>query len=337
MKLHKWKSFKNQDDTMLTTVADLLLERECGTAVRWEHLEMIPLFKGPGIPGQFAPPENALRLAKVTDYGEMVLENRHKLPTIVPLHLGYFQNAAQNHAMCVSAILEPKESREFKDACCIQEAQGGYIHAADERFIILPQALRDKALALRGVKDYAKLWDDISRFNHQLGLKQRGHLDELKRTYQPALLETVYHLEPYPEQTGALFLCDNTIMGIELAPDPAFWADLHTPLLMYCYAPLRLLNHVKGTSPWMGESLSIEHLEHLDDLQSRWLTLKDHRQNRVNQFMGELRTLPIIYKQVEEQQAQNTLLTIETKEFTGQMVLQKDKPVYVSLSRKNDV
>jgi len=173
--------------------ADLLLERECGTAVRWEHLEMIPLFKGPGIPGQFAPPENALRLAKVTDYGEMVLENRHKLPTIVPLHLGYFQNAAQNHAMCVSAILEPKESREFKDACCIQEAQGGYIHGADERFIILPQPLRDKALALRGVKDYAKLWDDISRFNHQLGLKQRGHLDELKRAYQPALLETVYH------------------------------------------------------------------------------------------------------------------------------------------------
>jgi len=182
--------------------ADLLLERECGTAVRWEHLEMIPLFKGPGIPGQFAPPENALRLAKVTDYGEMVLENRHKLPTIVPLHLGYFQNAAQKIMRCVFPPSWNQKNPEnlkmpvvFKKrrAVIFTEPMSVLLFCLNHYgFIILPQPLRDKALALRGVKDYAKLWDDISRFNHQLGLKQRGHLDELKRAYQPAFFVQQY-------------------------------------------------------------------------------------------------------------------------------------------------
>ncbi|WP_141698917.1 hypothetical protein [Candidatus Marithrix sp. Canyon 246] len=63
----------------------------------------------------------------------------------------------------------------------------------DERFIILPQPLRAKALALRGEENYSKLWGDITNFNKQVGLKERGHLDELKRAYQPELLQTVYH------------------------------------------------------------------------------------------------------------------------------------------------
>ncbi|KHD03922.2 hypothetical protein PN36_05950 [Candidatus Thiomargarita nelsonii] len=80
-----------------------------------------------GAAGSFAPPEKSLRRTRVTNYGEMILENKGTLPTIVPLHLGYFQNAAQNHAMCVSALLAAGKSKQFKDACCIQAAQGGYI------------------------------------------------------------------------------------------------------------------------------------------------------------------------------------------------------------------
>lgn len=266
----------------------------------------------------------------------MVLENQSQLPTIVPLHLGYFQNAAQNHAMCVSALIEAGKSKEFKDACCIQASQGGYIHEADERFIILPQPLRDKAFALRGKQDYSKLWGDISTFNNHLGLKQRGHLDELKRAHQPELLRTVYHLEPYPEQTGALFLCNNTLMGIELAPNIAFWNELHTPLVMYCYAPLRLLNDVIGIQPWVGESLPIENLSGLDDLQSRWTKLGARRQKRINELTDKLQALPILSKQLEQQQDKNQLHSLETDDFVGQMVLQKNKLAYVSLSRKGE-
>ncbi len=336
MKLNIWKSAKKnaQKNKTPTSLADLLQGRESGLAVRWGHLEMIPLFGSACTAGTFAPPESSLRLTKVTNYGEMELENKSKQASIVPLHLGYFQNAAQNHAMCVSALLDAGQSKLFKDACCIQEAQGGYIEEADERFIILPQPLRDKALALRGEKNYSKLWGDISTFNHDLGLKKRGHLDELKRAYQPELLRTVYHLEPYPEQTGAIFLCNNTVVGVELAPDIAFWNELHTPLVMYCYAPLRLISDVAGAKAWAGESLAIDKLSSLKDLESRWTKLVAHRQERINGLMEKLQALPILRTQIEQQQGQNQLSTIEIEDFVGQMVLQENKPAYVSLSRK---
>lgn len=332
MKLNIWKSFsKKNRNTTPTSLADLLQNRECGSAVRWGHLEMIPLFGSACAKGAFAPPEGSLRLSKVTHYGKMILENKAKLPTIVPLHLGYFQNAAQNHAMCVSALLDAGESKEFNDACCIQAAQGGYIHEADERFIILPQPLRDKALALRGKENYSKLWGDISIFNKRLGLKQRGHLDELKRAYQPELLQTVYHLEPYPEQTGALFLCNNTLVGMELAPDATFWKDLHTPLVMYCYAPLRLMNDLNGIQSWRGDSLTIDNLTDLNDLQSRWTELMTHRQERINDLMEKLQSSPILNVQTEQTQRQNQLLTLKTKDLVGQVIWQNKKPAYVSL------
>jgi len=337
MKLNVWKSFKKTNGATPTSIADLLQGREAGAAVRRGHLEMIPLFGSACAAGSFAPPQKSLRLTQVTNYGEMILENQGNLPTIVPLHLGYFQNAAQNHAMCVSALLAAGKSKQFKDACCIQAAEGGYIEEADERFIILPQPLRDKALALRGKEDYSKLWKDIAAFNHRLNLKNRGHLDELKRAHQPELLRTVYHLEPAPGQTGAVFLCNNTVVGIELAPDTAFWNDLHTPLVMYCYAPLRLINDVEGTTPWTGETLAVEKLNNLDDLQSRWSSLVARRQETVNQWMDKLQALPILSSQVEQQLGQNQLLTIEFEDFVGQMVLQDQKPAYVSLSRTSDM
>jgi len=335
MKLDVWKSSdKKPQAHSLSSLADLLQGRECGTSERWGHLEMIPLFGTPGAAGAFTPPETSLRLTQVTNYGEMVLENQGKLPTIVPLNLGYFQNAAQNHAMCVSALLDAGESRQFKDACCIQASEGGYIQEAAERFIILPQPLREKAFALRGEENYSKLWDDISTLNNRLQLKQRGHLDELKRAYQPELLQTVYHLEPNPDQTGALFLNNNTLMGIELAPDAAFWSELHTPLVMYCYAPLRIINDIEGTTPWAGESLAIDNLTDLEDLSSRWTELTARRQQRLNGLRNQLQTLPIVDMKVEQRQAKNQLVTIEADEFIGQMVLRQEKPVYVSVFRK---
>lgn len=318
---------------MPSSLGNLLNKRECGSAVRWGHLEMIPLFGNSTAAGCFAAPEGAIRLMKVTHYGQMILENQAKLPTIVPLHLGYFQNAAQNHAMCVSALLDAGESREFKDACCIQAAQGGYIQEADERFIILPQPLRNKALALRGEENYSKLWGDISSFNKSLGLKNRGHLDELKRAYQPELLRTLYHLEASPEQTGAVFLCNNTVVGIELAPDANFWNDLHRPLVMYCYAPLRLIKELAGIKAWTGETLAIEKPTGINDIESAWIELVARRQERINGLMNQLKALPIKNMKIDQELGQNQLLTIDIDNFVGQIVLQDNQAAYVSLSR----
>jgi hypothetical protein len=332
MKLNIWKSFNDKNASVSNTLN--LQGLKWGSAVRRGYLEMIPLFGNLCPTRTFAPPATALRLTEVTNYGQMILENQSKLPTIVPLHLGYFQNAAQNHAMCVSAILDAGESREFKDACCIQAAQGGYIAEADERFIVLPQPLRAKALALRGEENYSKLWGDITNFNREVGLKERGHLDELKRAYQPELLQTVYHLEPYPNQTGAIFLSNNTVVGIEIAPDAEFWQELHTPLVMYCYAPLRLIHKIKGIEPFQADTLEIDKLKDLEDLSLAWSELEARREERIDKLMQQIQDLTIVKRAVEESKDNNQLVTIEMEDFVGQMVVRDSKVVYVSLSRR---
>ncbi len=161
-------------------------------------------------------------------------------------------------------------------------------------------------------------------------------MDELKRAYQPELLQTVFHLEPNNEQTGALFLNNNTLIGIELAPDASFWSELHTPLVMYCYAPLRIINDIEGTTPWAGESLVMDNLTDLEDLSSRWSELTARRQQRINGLLNLLQTLSIVDMKVEQRQAKNQLLTVEADEFIGQIVLREEKPVYVSIFRKQE-
>ncbi len=329
MKFNVWKKRSSSKFSCLT---DLLINREWGTSVRWKSLEMIPLFGSCFSKPLFAPPAEAIRLTKVTDYGKMVLENKSGLPVIVPLHLGYFQNAAQNHAMCVSSLLKPGESCEFKDACCIQEAQGGYIDEADDRFIILPHPLREKAMALAGIESYSKLWEDIAAFNKSLNLKARGHLDELKRAYQPELLRTTYYLEPHPGQTGAIFLNNDHIIGIELAPDPAFWNDLHTPLVMYCYAPLRLINE-KQTGHENCELTLDTDIKSLEDLESFWSSLMVRRRERINKITGSLKNMNVTEKNIEQTSGKDTLMTIRTQGFAGQMVFHNNKPAYASVFR----
>ena len=237
MKLNIWK--KNTQTNTATQTAENQLERffesrVIGQPVRYGHLEMIPIFGAACAADAYAAPETALKLTNVRTYGEMHLKNTAEvLPTIVPLHLGYFQQGAQNHAMCTAWILTAQEEKLFTDACCIQQAQGGYIKNSDDRFIVLPHNLRNKAFELKGQNGYSKLWNAIAKFNQAVGLKNRGHLDELKQAFQPQLLQTTYHLEPQSGQTGAIFLCNDTVVGIELAPDANYWAELHNPLVTY--------------------------------------------------------------------------------------------------------
>ncbi len=325
MKLNPWKN-----KGLAGGLARLLKGREAGPSVKRAGLEMIPLFGG--IHREYAPPETALELEQVTDYGRMILKNRSRKWTIVPLHMGYFQFGAQNHAMCRSYILKPGERKEFKDAACIQAAQGGYIKEADRRFIVLPQPLRGRALALKGVKEYGKLWKDIERFNQSLGLKHRGHLDELKQARQPELLRTVYFLETQPEQTGAVFLNRGRVVGLELAPGPGFWKELHLPLVMYCYAPLRLhgepVESPAGDERRSGTFAGARTPDEVETL------LREMREARMEMTRSLLRGLGEVSMKAKREQSagEHELFTIDAGEFRGQAVLREGEPAYVSLT-----
>lgn len=332
MKMNLWKKLTDSEDTLAkeNQLGRLLKDRKVGQPLRYGHLGMIPLFGSECGTGHYALPETALSLTKVTNYGQMILKNSGGRPAIVPLNLGYFQLGAQNHAMCTSWVLSAGEEKEFKDACCIQASQGGYIKESDDRFIVLPHSLRKVALELKGKEEYGKLWKSISTFNTQLGLKERGHLDELKQAFQPELLQTVYHLEPQPHQTGAIFLLNGEVVGIELAPDAAFWAELHTPLVMYCYAPLRLIEAQANRQPTEGEVLDINGLTSLEALKSRYEALQQKRVRAAETTLTELGEV-VYNSQKEQQNNANRLFTVKAGAFAGQMVMKGNQVAYASL------
>ncbi len=338
MKLNIFKNkTRDKKDTLphAGTLAFHFYGRKAGQPLRYGHLEMIPLFGQAGPEGLYATPETNLTLTKVTTYGQMMLLNVSAKHAIVPLHLGYFQQGAQNHAMCTSWILNPNEEKLFKDACCIQQSQGGYIKNQNARFIILPHQLRTKATELKGQENYGKLWKAIAAFNEKVGLKNRGHLDELKQVYQPELLQTVYHLEPQPGQTGAIFLNRGKVVGIELAPDADFWKELHVPLVMYCYAPLRLEADLANAPIGKGMELDRTGITSIDELKLAYRELKAKRLEAAEQLIAQI-SGTVIHTSNEYSTGKHRLQNLTGGKWKGQGVTYKGQPVYLSMFNRED-
>ena len=207
-----------------------------GQPQRAGALTMVPVF-GPSYPG-IAPPRSGLKLSRVVTYGQVELTNPAPSGVaIVPLHVGYIQDSAQNHALCRSAFIAAGQTLRFDDACCVQASQGGYLSERDQWFFILPVELRAAALGLRGTSQYSKLWGDIARFNGRHGLPARGHLEQVLTRKRSVLTQYQSRLELLDGQLGALFFIGDTLAGVEIAPDPVYFAEVWMALVCFAYGP----------------------------------------------------------------------------------------------------
>jgi hypothetical protein len=208
-----------------------------GVPQRAGVLTMVPVF-GPAYPGIVAP-RSGLKLSRVVSYGQVELANPAASGVaIVPLHVGYIQDAAQNHALCRSAFIAPGQTLRFDDACCVQESQGGYLAGRDDQwFFVLPVELRAEALRQRGVSQYSKLWSRIAAFNGRYGLPARGHLEQVLTRQRAGLTQFQSRLERLDGQLGALFFVGETLAGVEIAPDPVYFAEVWTALACFAYGP----------------------------------------------------------------------------------------------------
>ena len=207
-----------------------------GTPQRAGALTMVPVF-GAAYPG-IAPPRTGVKLSRVDGYGRVVLHNGGPdAPAIVPLHVGYVQDGAQNHALCRSAFLAPGQELLFDDACCVQETQGGYLAERDQWFFVLPVELRAAALDLSGVSNYSKLWSAITALNERYRLPARGHLEQVLTGKRAVLTQFQSRLELLPRQLGALFFIGDRLAGMEIAPDPRYFAEVWMALVCFAYGP----------------------------------------------------------------------------------------------------
>ncbi|MCP4129464.1 MAG: hypothetical protein GY754_00470 [bacterium] len=291
-------------------------------------MTVVPLF-GEDHPGDFILPASGLKLSGVETYGKVVLENAH--PTgvcIVPLHIGYIQDQAQNHALCSSLFIGAGQKVTVKDACCVQASQGGYLEGANQWFFVLPLSLREKALELRGKEEFGKLWDHIAELNRDFGLQNRGHLEQILSRKKAYLNQYEHRFELQPGQRGALFFVKNRLAGIEIAPTEAYFKDIWKPLVCFSYGASAMLEEeVRGIKEAYAAPLSGSNLAELKE------SLFQSRKDTALSVENMLRHPPkksLSFKE-EERYTNLVLSTVTNKFFSGQVVFDGETLIYASI------
>lgn len=292
-------------------------------------LAVLPVF-GPEQNGRFAPPLTGLKLGGVVrGYGNVELHNTAAQGVaIVPLHMGYIQDQAQNHALCRSALVGAGQKRLFEDACCVQQSQGGYLESKEQWFFILPLALREEALRLRGQKHYGKLWPAISRLNQRFGMEDRGHLEQVLCRRRPVLTQYQSRFELLPGQTGALFFLRYRLVGVEIGPGASWFQEVWMPLACFCYGAAALeIEQRAPTAPVPPEPFGARSLPELRR------QLAEHRRRRQDRVLAALARMPAerFDRQEEDRFLNLRLYTALGEHFTGQYVEEDGLVVYASL------
>lgn len=280
---------------------------------------------------KFTPPLSGLKLTQVAGYGNIEITNHSQGIAIVPLHMGYIQDKAQNHALCRSALIADGQKLMFEDACCVQAGQGGYLEEREQWFFILPLFLREEALNLQGQKNYSKLWDAISLLNQRFGLPNRGHLEQILSRERTFLTQYQSRFEILQGQTGALFILGNKLVGIEIAPNTAYFQEVWMSLVCFCYgvAAMHFENH---ELPHQVIPFSATNLAELRQ------KLVESRQNFSSQVQNILtNTPPEKFEVTKEEKFLNLQLkTIYGQNFAGEFVEEEGNLVYASVFAKSE-
>jgi hypothetical protein len=316
------------DRALIPLKLDLSTQR-IGRPQQSGGMTVLPLF-GPDADGQFTPPLSGIKLGGVRGYGRMELHNPASSGVaIVPLHMGYIQDQAQNHALCTAAFLGAGQKRLFEDACCVQQSQGGYLEGREQWFFVLPAYLREEALQLRGQKNHGKLWPAIGRLNQRLGMEVRGHLEQVICRQRPVLTQYQSRFELLNGQTGALFFLGDRLAGVEITPSAAYFREVWTPLVCFCYGvgamELEKQTEERPALPFAAGSLP--------ELRGQLAASRELRLGRVRQWLTQT-PADRLDRQEEESYLGLKLYTATGKHFAGQYVEDEGRLVYASLTAR---
>ncbi len=295
-------------------------------------MTIVPIFgSNLGNKHKFAPPLSGLKLTQIRGYGNMEITNHSQGIAIVPLHMGYIQDKAQNHALCRSAFIAEGQKLMFEDACCVQSGQGGYLEEREQWFFILPLFLREEALKLQGQKSYSKLWNAISKLNQRFGLQNRGHLEQILSAKRAFLTQYQSRFELLQGQTGALFILGDKLAGIEIAPNTAYFQEVWMSLVCFCYGVAAM--HLEKQQ--VAQQIAPFSATNLAELRQQ---LVESRQQMYAQVQSNLaNTPPEKFEVIKQEKFLNLQLrTIEGNNFAGEFVKEEGNLVYASVFAKSE-
>ncbi len=323
--------FRNRQKTI--RVADVLHGCTPGRIQSVGYMQVIPLLSELS-DGRFVSPVEGEAEVFTTSYGTLGFRNPGDCVLIVPCHAGYVvKQAAQDHAMAHAGVVRSAGERSFNTAMCIQQSQGGFIQRGSYRMLILPYALRERALEVRKDKSYNKLWDAISLFNQEMGVQGHGHLEFFLKHFRKELDEFVAEFECVPRQIGAIILVDDQVVGVERAPSHAYWQSVWPCLIRECYGSLAIrVAQLKGErveAPASRTPLP-DGIGSLDELESVIAEIARQEDERAKATVRELLDEQLTLTR-DESTAGLTVETIEPGRFTGQVIRDGERIVYASL------
>jgi hypothetical protein len=180
-------------------------------------------------------------------YGSVELRNHADLPTLVPHGTGWVvPQKAQDHALAGGVLLAASGHEVVDTAVCIQPGQCGTIAVSRHEMVVLPAALRVKALAKRADTGFSRLWEDIAAFNSSFGIGGAGQVAQFLRHFARELGAFVAEFETIPGQVGAIVLVAGGLAGVERAPSSAYWQLIWEPLVRGCYGSVALRAATSG-------------------------------------------------------------------------------------------
>lgn len=317
---------------MTLTVEMILKGTGIGPMQSVGQMQVIPIVGDDDL--TYAPPELE---AGTSGYGSVALRNAHDKPTIVPYGAGWVvKDRAQDHAIGSGAFLKPGEHKVLTKAMCIQQSQPGLIERAKRALTILPARLRAKALAIRHVDQYNKLWEHITTFNTALGIDKVANLVTFLTSFQKELDEFVAEFELVPRQIGAIVLVGGEVVGVERAPSAAYFAATWEPLVRVCYGSLAI---AAGKSRSMAPATRLPLItgaKTLDALKSALVELRMREEVLTLQLVSFVRALRLERADAADDTLGTAQLwTVAGLNFGGQVVTDGGSVKYASLIAAN--
>lgn len=277
----------------------------------------------------------SLKFERTTTYGTMVFKNDDARPAIVPTHYSIRGRGAQDHAMAGSGVVLAGRSKQFDNACCVEETQGGYLGSSGNDEDVLPIGLRRALLnyGRRMENHYGKLWSPIKDWLRGTGVTARSsaHLRYFydNKDIKNELEQFAAEFEPVPGQIGALILFSGVPVGLEIMPSQDHWEAYWRQLIRGCYGAelirLKKLNRLQPSAlimPDIPEDAAPDKVKEI---------LEDFVAKLQSDVIPMIQGIDVTGNRKVSQEGGLETRMLTTQTGGGDVILKDSEPIYVSL------